>query len=158
VGKKQELVNTSELARRSGLNRATVRERLKSKGIQPREQKAREKLYNATEAMRALQSEQNSALRLAQTDKTVVEADRARLKLERERGDLVSIHDVRSDIQTIVGNIRRHFLTRAQVLASQLRGQKVARIEAILREDAERFFAGLRAEYEGYLNGSQAES
>lgn len=156
AGKKSELLNTSELARRSGLNRATVKERLAGKGVQPREDKSNVKRYDAEEALSALQgSDERSGLRKAQTMKTATEAARAKIKLEKEKGELVSIHDVRADMQGINNEIRQHFLTRAQALAPQLRGQKVARIEAILREDAEQFFAELRAEHEGYLNEAE---
>lgn len=154
--KKGELVNTSELARRSGLQRATVREKLEGKGVQPREQKSNETLYDADEALAALKGDGTSGLRRAQTAKMATEAERAKIKLEKEKGELVPILDVRADIQAIATEIRQHFLTRASVLAPQLRGQKVARIEALLREDAEQFFANLRAEHEGYLS-EQAE-
>jgi phage terminase Nu1 subunit (DNA packaging protein) len=155
--KEKELLNTSELARRSGLDRATVAERLAGKGVQPREKKSNVKRYDAEEALAALQgSDERSGLRKAQTMKTAAEAARAKIKLEKEKGELVSIHDVRADIQAIANEIRLHFLTRAQALAPQLRGQKVARIEALLREDAEQFFGELRAEHEGYLS-EQAE-
>jgi hypothetical protein len=152
-----ELINTSELARRTGLNRATVKERLEGKGVQPRENKSNVKRYDAEEALAALQgTDERSGLRKAQTMKTAFEAGRAKIKLEKEKGELVSIHDVRADMHSFITEIRLHFLTRAQVLAPQLRGQKVARIETILKEDAEQFFANLRAEYEGYLS-EQAE-
>lgn len=157
ASKKGELVNTSELARRAGLDRNLVRGKLEGKGIQPRERKSNEALYDADEALAALQTDGTSGLRKAQTAKTATEAARAKLKLDKERGELVPIQEVRADIQTIVSEIRLHFLTRAQVLAPQLRGKKVARIEAMLRADAEQFFDGLRAEHEGYLS-EQAEA
>jgi hypothetical protein len=154
---KGEPLNISELARRTGLNRATVREKLESSGVQPRDKKANETLYDADEALAAIQGpDERSGLRKAQTMKTAAEAARAKIKLEKEKGELVSIQDVRADIQAIATEIRLHFVTRGAALAPQLRGQKVARIEAILREDAEQFFAGLRAEHEGYLS-EQAE-
>lgn len=154
--KEKKLVSTSALARETGLDRATVRERLQKGNVEPKEEKAKEKLYDPEEALTALQAEGTSGLRKAQTMKTAVEANRAKLKLDKERGQLVPIQDVRDGIQTIVSEIRLHFLTRAQVLAPQLRGQKVARIEALLREDAEQFFTDLRAQHEGYL-GEQAD-
>lgn len=157
AGKKGEAVNLSELARRSGLNRATVREKLESKGVEPKERKAKEKLYDAGEALSALQVDAATGLRKAQTAKTEAEAARAKLKLDKERGEVVSIQEVRADLQALVNKIRQHFLTRAAALPPQLRGQKAARIEALLREDAERFFGELRAEHEGYLSESQAE-
>lgn len=152
-GIKGERVNTSELARRTGLNRATVKSKLETKGVRPREEKAKEKLYDADEALAALQGDDTTGLRKAQTMKTAAEAARAKLKLDRERGDLVPIEDVRADLQELVQRIRQHFaITAPPALAPQLRGRKVAQIEAKLRQDAEQFFRELRAEFETYLN------
>jgi hypothetical protein len=157
ASKKGEEVSLSELARRAGLHRETVREKLASKGVKPQQEGARKKLYDADEALAALQGDERSGLRKAQTAKTTAEAARAKLKLDKERGELVPIQDVRADLHLIISEIRQHFLTRAQVLAPQLRGQKVTRIEAMLREDAESFFADLRAEHEGLLSEPQTE-
>jgi hypothetical protein len=151
-GKKGGLLNTSELARRSGLNRATVKSKLETKGVQPREAKAKEKLYDADEALAALQQDGTTGLRKAQTAKTAVEAARVKLKLDKERGELVAIQDVREDVQELVKRINQHFaVTWPGVVAPQLKGKSVAQIEAALRRDAENFFNDLRAEYEAYL-------
>lgn len=151
-GKKGEKVNLSELARRSGLDRATVRERLETKGVRPREEKAREKLYDPDEALTALQAEGATGLRKAQTAKTAAEAERVKLKLDRERGEVVSIQEAREDLQELVKRIYQHFaVTGPSALAPQFRGRKVSQIEAALRNDAEQFFNELRAEYESYL-------
>lgn len=150
--KKVELLNTTEIARRSGLNRATASTRLKTKGVQPRQEKAKEKLYDADEALSALQTEGTSGLRKAQTEKTAAEAARVKLKLDKERGDLVSIQDVREDVQELVKRIYQRFaVTGPTVLSPQLKGKKVAQIEAALKRDAEEFFSELRATYESYL-------
>jgi hypothetical protein len=151
---KGEEVSLSELARRAGLHRETVREKLASKGVKPQHEGARKKLYDADEALAALQGgDERSGLRKAQTIKTAVEANRAKLKLERERGELVSVADARSDLQEVVKRIHQHFtVTSPAVLAPQLRGRNVSQIEAALRRDAEQFFRDLRAEFETYLN------
>lgn len=150
--KKGELLNTSELARRSGLNRATVKTRLETQGVKPQKDGAKEKLYDADEALSALQAEGALGLRKAQTAKTVVEAERVKLKLDRERGELVSIHDVRADAQEFVKRIHQHFaVTGPSVLAPQLKGKSVSQIEAALKKDAEQFFNELRATHESLL-------
>lgn len=151
-GAAKKLLSTSELARETGLNRATVREHLEKKQVKPREEKPRQKLYDADEALRALQEDDRSGLRKAQTAKTAAEAARAEMKLDRERGELVPIQDVRADVQTIWQRIYQHFtVTAPATLSPQLRGQKVAQVEALLRRDAEHFFSELRAEQERYL-------
>lgn len=146
------LLNTSQIARRSGLNRATVKTRLETKGVLPREEKAKEKLYDADEALTALHGEGTSGLRKAQTAKTAAEAARVKLKLDKERGDLVSIQDVREDVQELVKRIYQRFaVTGPTVLAPQLKGKSVSQVEAALKRDAEEFFNDLRATYESYL-------
>jgi hypothetical protein len=156
--KKGEEVNISELARRAGLNRATVREKLESKGVEPRQKKAKEKLYDLDEALGALQTDGATGLRKAQTMKTAAEAGRAKLRLDRERGELVPIHDVRADVQAIMQQVLQHFsVTAPAALAPQLRGKKVAQIEALLGRDAEQFFRDLRGEEETYLSEAAAE-
>ena len=151
--KKGELLNTSQLPRRAGLDRATVKSKLETKGVRPQQDKANRKLYDADEALKALQGDGTTGLRKAQTMKTAVEAARAQIKLEKEQGDLVSIQDVREDVQEVVKRINQYFaVTAPSVLAPQLRGQKVSQIEATLRRDAERFFGDLRAEFETYLH------
>lgn len=155
--KKGEPLSISALAKQAGVHRATARDRLERAKIEPVQEKAKEKLYDADEALKAVQGDDRSGLRKAQTIKTATEAARSKLKLEKEKGELVPLQDVRVDLQAIVNEIRLHFLTRAAALAPQLRGQKVARIEAMLTEDAEQFFNNLRAEHEGYLSEAQAE-
>src|ERR1044072_1179801 len=150
--KKAALLNTTQLAKQSGLNRATVKSKLETKGVQPREAKAKEKLYDADEALAALQQDGTTGLRKAQTAKTRAEAARTKHKLDRERGELVSIQDVREDVQELVKRIYQHFaVTRPAVLAPQIKGKSVSQTEAALKRDAEEFFNDLRATYEAYL-------
>lgn len=151
--KKGELLNTSQLAKQSGLDRATVKSKLETKGVQPQQDKANEKLYDADEALKALQGDGTPGLREAQTAKTTVEARRALLKFNREKGELVPLADARSDLQEVVKRIYQHFtVTSPAMLAPQLRGLKVSQIEATLRRDAGQFFRDLRAEFETYLH------
>lgn len=157
--KKGEPLSISALAKQAGVHRATARERLERAKIEPVQEKAKEKLYDPDEALRAIGADERSGLRKAQTAKTATEAARARLKLDRERGELVPIQDVRSDIQEIVKRIYQHFaVTGPQELAPQLRGLKVAQIVERLQRDAERFFNELRTEHEGYLSEPQVKN
>ena len=149
---KKAPVSISALARETGLARATVRERLEKAKVAPKSVKAREKLYDAAEARAALQPDDRTGLRNAQTEKTAVEAERARIKLDSERGELVPIREVRADLQEIINRVFQRFAVAGpREIAPQLRGLKTAQIEATLRRDAERFFSELRTEYEGYL-------
>jgi hypothetical protein len=152
-GKKGELLNTSQLARRAGLDRATVKSKLETKGVRPQEEKANRKLYDADEALNALTGDGTTGLRKAQTMKVAVEAARAKIKLDKEQGDVVPLADARSDLQEVVKRIHQHFtVTSPSVLAPQLRGRNVSQIERAIRENAEQFFRDLRAEFETYLH------
>jgi DNA-binding Lrp family transcriptional regulator len=150
--KKAGLASTSELARRTGLHRSTVRERLQKHNVEPKQEGVTEKLYDEEEALKAVQGEGVSGLKKAQAAKAAVEAARGKLKYDKERGELVSIQDVREDVQEFVKRVHEHFaVTGPTVLAPQLRGKKVSQIEAALKRDAEDFFNDLRATYKAFL-------
>lgn len=148
----ENLLSTSELARRSGLNRATVRERLRKAGVEAKQTKAREKLYDEDEALRALGVDERAGLRKAQTEKVSTEAERARLKLEREKGELVPIRQVREDLQEIFKQLYQHFAVQyPRTAAARLARKNPAHITEVLKQDAEQFFNELRATHESYL-------
>lgn len=150
--KKEELLSTSALAERTGLNRATVREKLKAKGVRPREEGPRKALYDAAEALAALEAEERGGLREAQTKKTEAEAERAKLKLAKEKGDVVNVRAVREDLREIFTRLHQHFVINyPRTAAARLARKKPSQIEAGLRQDAEQFFNELRAEHKSYL-------
>lgn len=147
-----ELLNTSQLSERANLDRAVVAKRLREKGVRPKDERPKLKLYDAEEALAALQGDDRTGLRKAQTMKTAVEASRAKIKLEKERGELVPIRDVREDLQRIIKRIHQHFAVNGpRDLAPRLGRLKAREFEAALKGDAEKFFNELRAEYESYL-------
>jgi hypothetical protein len=93
------VVTISGLARSSGRDRATVRRRLEAANLKPKSSKPTEKLYDRREATRALAvgdgNGESSGLTEARRKKTIAEAARITLKLQRERGDLVPLNEIR---------------------------------------------------------------
>jgi len=92
----------SALHRRTGLSRATIAERLDRAGLKPKSNKPREKLYDADRAAAILAAGDNghesTSLNEARRKKTIAEAARITLKLERERGELVPLSEIREHL------------------------------------------------------------
>src|SRR5215475_4635699 len=97
----RKTASISALHRRTGLSRATIVERLEAGGLKPKSIKPREKLYDEAEAAAILTGNGSEprteliGLTEARRKKTIAEADRITLKLERERGKLVPLNEVR---------------------------------------------------------------
>jgi len=87
----------SALHRKTGLSRATIAERLQAAKVKPKSTKPTEKLYDLEAATIALggNGREPSGLTEARRKKTIAEAARITLKLQKERGDLVALSDVR---------------------------------------------------------------
>jgi len=90
----------SALHRRTGLSRATIAERLDRAKVKPAINKPREKLYDEELATAALMggNGRESGLNEARRKKTIAEAARITLKLQRERGDLVPLNEIRDQL------------------------------------------------------------
>jgi len=106
AGKKTASI--SALHRQTGLSRATIVERLDAASIKPKSIKPREKLYDEAEAAAVLAGENGHGraevigLNEARRKKTIAEADRITLKLERERGELVPLNEVRDQLFQLI--------------------------------------------------------
>jgi hypothetical protein len=93
----------SELQRRTGLHRVTIRRRLDEAQITPASAKYNEKRYDVETATKVLASSNGngrepSLLNEARRRKTIAEAARITLKLQRERGDLVPLNEIRDQL------------------------------------------------------------
>src|SRR5262245_24105492 len=105
--------NLSELARASGLDRATVRKRLDAAGVQPKRTRAKEKEFDVSEATAALTAtrapETDQHYRQARTQKTTAEAARILLKLQRERGEVAPVGEFKAHAFTLVKAMHQRF-------------------------------------------------
>lgn len=89
----------SALHRQTGMSRATIVERLAAAGVKPKSVKATEKLYDQEAATAALSSNgHGSGLTEARRKKTIAEAARITLKLQKERGELVDMREIRQHL------------------------------------------------------------
>src|SRR5262252_2083908 len=103
---KRPTASISALHRRTGLSRATIVERLDDADVKPTHERPREKLYDLETATQILGNSQAprerddapSGLTEARRKKTIAEAARITLKLQKERGDLVAMHEVREHL------------------------------------------------------------
>jgi hypothetical protein len=95
--------SVSALHRKTGLSRATIVERLEAAKVKPKIEKPTAKLYDLEAATSVLTTGDNgrgavSGLNEARRKKTIAEAARITLKLQRERGDLVAMHEIREHL------------------------------------------------------------
>src|SRR5262245_61224920 len=105
--------NLSELARASGLDRATVRRRLAMAGIRPARERPNAKMFDLKVATQALSAVAPPApdqhYRQARTQKTTAEAARILLKLSRERGELAPVAELREQAFVLVKAMHQRF-------------------------------------------------
>jgi transcriptional regulator with XRE-family HTH domain len=145
----------SALARMAGVDRRTLAARLE--GVTPLESGPKGKLYRLSDVVQCfitqpLQGEDDPALAEARGRKLEAEAGLAELKLKRERGEVVSQADVRSDLADFLRGFHTRFaVTLPQQLGPRLQGKTAKEAEEILRAEVEREFAEVRAEHVRYL-------
>jgi hypothetical protein len=110
--KDQSMVaNISELARASGKDRATVVKRLQAAGVLPVHSRKKEKQYDIALATAALSREplDQSGYHKARTQKTTAEAALILLKLQRERGDLAPVAELREHAYQFIKAMQQRF-------------------------------------------------
>jgi hypothetical protein len=114
----------SALARATGKNRATVASTLAKAGLEPVREGPKEKLFDERDASRVLSSAASNAggaLTEARRKKTSAEAARIVLKLQKERGDLVAISDVREYAFNFVKAMHQRFTRYAREARRRLK-------------------------------------
>jgi hypothetical protein len=150
------LANLSELARASGYDRATVRNRLLAAGVQPKRSKAKEKQFDVNEATAALTAtrtpEVDHGYRHARTQKTTAEAARILLKLQRERGELAPVAELREQAFTLVKAMHQRFSRYARDSRNRLfRAKTATEVERIMSSDFALIFDDLKRDYPNIL-------
>lgn len=99
--KRPKTASISALHRRTGISRATIVERLEAANVKPAIDTPREKLYDtevATAVLAGTGRGEVAGLNEARRKKTIAEAARITLKLQRERGDLVPLNEIRDSL------------------------------------------------------------
>jgi hypothetical protein len=105
-----ETASISALHRATGLDRGTVAKRLTAAKVKPKSERAKEKLYDIREATAALSAPgDHTGLSEARRRKTLTEAARLSLKLQKERGEVVAVADVRNYAFVFVKAMHQRF-------------------------------------------------
>jgi transcriptional regulator with XRE-family HTH domain len=115
------------------------------------------RLYSLSAVEGVLAEDPDPDIREARLRKLEAEAGLAELKLQRERGEVVSHRDVLEDLTALIRSLHTRFaVTMPQQLAPRLRAKTVRQVEEILRTEMEQQFAELRREHESYLSERDA--
>lgn len=151
--KKPELLSISQLAARFELDRATVRKRLDAAGIKPVRERAKEKLFDVATATEAIEIQEVSNYELARARKVELEAELKELYLQRERGELVAIRDVREDLQKIFQRLFQRLAVQApkELAGALFKAESAAQVEEVLRKHNGKIFSDIRRDHQSYL-------
>jgi DNA-binding IclR family transcriptional regulator len=154
---REPAANISELARAAGLDRATVAKRLKAAGVKPVLERKKEKQFAVGAATAALGARSadgvdSSGYHKARTQKTTAEAARILLKLQRERGELAPVAELREGAYQLVKAMHQRFSRYARDARGRLfRAKTVSDLERILASDFALIFDDLKRDYPNIL-------
>ncbi len=149
-GRGRKIANISELHRKTGLDRATVVKRLKNAGVEPKQVATKKTEFDETEAIKVLaKAEPDSAgYNKARTNKTNVAAARELLKLQKERGELVPISEMKEHAYQFVKAMHGRFMRYARESKGRLHKNKTADdLERSMTADFAQIFGDLKRDY-----------
>jgi len=159
----EELINTSELARKFNLSRPTVISRLQEAGIEPVEETARGgkkyRLGDVAHLMRSEYSGKTDKKTKAQERKLEAEAREKEIKVERLEGTLVPIADVERALVDIFRSLYQ--LTVVQFTATHAadiaRLRTRGEVEAYLKEQLGKIYQSVRTNPNNLLTRDLAD-
>ena len=151
--KKKEILSISKIAFRYGLDRATVSKRLQEAGIEPVEEKEKEKLYEINEALEIAVTAAKPIDRV-KLRKEIAAAEEKELKVAEKKGELLSASEVAGLFQSLFSGLYRTFTNQQpNRLAGKLAKAKTsAEARKILSEDAKRIFSEMREDFTPFLD------
>jgi hypothetical protein len=145
--------NISQLAKATHLDRATIVRRLAAAGVAPVRTRAKEKQFDVNQATavlgaaREVDANQNGYHK-ARTQKTTAEAARILLKLQRERGELAPVAELREGAFQLVKALHQRFSRYARDARGRLfKAKSLNEIERILASDFASIFEDLKRDY-----------
>lgn len=147
-----ELLSQSKIAFRCGITRETARNRLKTAGIEPVEDKGNEKLYEFTPELKEILTG-GADLEALKKRKLKADAEKSELVVQEKKGELVPVSEVKEAIQSIFSNLQNEIVIQSpKKLAAKLKKATTAgQIQALLREELDRPFQKLREDFRQYL-------
>jgi hypothetical protein len=146
-----EYFNTSELAAKYELDRATVRKRLRIVGIEPSVKKAKENLYLMTDDLEdALLDEGNPELDAARLRKLNVETELKMIELKVKNGEYGSALDFSAEVFKLIRGLHRKCtITLPRTLAKKLARMKdEMQISQLLADEYDGAFQEAREEHD----------
>jgi DNA-binding transcriptional regulator YhcF (GntR family) len=147
----EELFSISRLAEHFGLDRATMRKRLKF--LEPVRETKREKLYLLADAELAVEQAEDTGYKDSKRRKVASEAALLELKLQRQRGEVVEIRAVREELQEIFKRLYQRLAVQypREIAAQLYKAESAGQITEILRHDMGRMFNDLRSDYKSFF-------
>lgn len=146
----KRVINTSQLHKKTGIDRATIVARLEAAGIKPHRKFKKETQWNETEALAVIERKTAGAVPLthARTQKTTAETARLLLKLKHEQGELVPIGEVREEAFNLVKAMRQRFKRYARESSQRLmKIRKREQFERTMETDVGLIFDDLKRDY-----------
>jgi hypothetical protein len=148
-----ERKNVSQLAFRFDLDRGTVRKRLMGAGIEPVDQKAKEKLYDMTTDLVALLEQPDKLLDEAKLRKETAVARQQEIKAAILEGEMAPVAEFTDTVQRLFGAMHKELAVRMpKTLAARLAKAKTpAEVSKILGLYVTKVFTNLRDDHQQFL-------
>jgi DNA-binding CsgD family transcriptional regulator len=153
MAKKPERLNTSQIAMRVFLNRATVKNRLLEAGIQPVERKARENIFEFTEELEELLTSENKPIDVAKLKKTEAEAEIKHLEAQKRKGEMASVAEFTEVVQSLFGAMHKKIAVQfpKNIAARLAKAASAKEISEILSHELGKIFNDLREDHRKFL-------
>lgn len=155
-----EILNTSQIAMRVGLNRATVRQRLLDLGVDPVERKAKENLYAFTDDLQEQLNSETKPLDLVKLRKETADAEMRELNLAKTKGEMVAVADFSAVVQQLFGAMHKKCAVQLpKQLAKKVANSKnESEIAKIVANSYAKVFDDLRSDYKKFLDPKLTQS
>lgn len=146
--------NISQLAEMFDLDRASVRKRINEAGIEPVEEKAKEKIYELTPRLVGLLGDVKSPLSEAKLRRETAEADLKELLLAQKRGELVAMVEVTEIVQRIVKTLYEEYVVRQpkRIGGQLVKAKTIAAVKKTLKTDSDRIMKTMRTNFERFIS------
>lgn len=153
AAKKQRL-SISKLAMRFSLHRQTVKARLDEAGINPVEEKEKEKLYELNDDLEEVLLTKTKSIDEVKLRKETAVAEINEIKAKQLSGEMCSVAEFISIVQQIFGNLHKKSCVHLpKTLAKKLKKAKnETEITRILETEYTAVFTDLRENYKNFLD------
>lgn len=150
--RKKTQANKSQLARATGLDRATVTKRLSAARVKPKSKKRGAgggEIYDADEALRALTSPAHSALSDAKLKSVNVKAALDLLKYKKAKGELVDWSAALDEETRIFKWVIKEltFRRRREIVSATRKPRTLKEAEQVFTQNVMEVFSDLRESY-----------